>query len=170
MSPVATCLSPTRPSSGTCQLEKITTHVRTHASILPRCYITSSCLRNVRSHLPHATLMYGVHVVFLVSGFLSQARAPPSRYYHVRRSRCVSCACFFFSQACVPYMFSSLMYFNSPFRQYFYLFPSLCSISSLILLLVHPILTSFSFPCSSKYHSKDFIIIENVKVCNWIIE
>jgi hypothetical protein len=47
-----------------------------HASVLPRCYCMSSYLRNVRSHLPHAIFMYGVHVVFLVRGFLRSGMCP----------------------------------------------------------------------------------------------
>jgi hypothetical protein len=43
---------------------------RTHVSVLPCCYCTSSYLRNVHSHFAHATFMYSVHVVFLVCGFL----------------------------------------------------------------------------------------------------
>jgi hypothetical protein len=33
-------------------------------------------LRNVRSHFPHAIFMYGVHVVFLVRGFLKSGVCP----------------------------------------------------------------------------------------------
>jgi hypothetical protein len=65
MSFIATSSGLTRPSSGNYQLEEITT---LHG--LTRQYY--------HSHFPHAICIYGVHVVFLVRGFLWSGVCPLS--------------------------------------------------------------------------------------------